>query len=80
IQKFHGFYHVKNNNGIDFMKYLQAKKQEKHSVLILKKTNVEQCTMNQVEEASQQVFEQFIALHNHVFPNTYYEGNEIIGR
>ena len=80
IQKFHGFYHVKNSNGIDFMKYLQAKKQEKHSVLILKKTNVEQCTINQVEEASQQVFEQFIVLHNNIFPNTYYEGNEIIER
>ena len=41
---------------------------------------MEQCTINQVEEASQQVFEQFIVLHNNIFPNTYYEGNEIIER
>ena len=33
-----------------------------------------------VEEALPQVFEQFIALHNHVFSNTYYDGNEIIER
>ncbi|KZD30439.1 acetyltransferase GNAT family [Bacillus cereus] len=79
IEKFYGFYHVENNNCARLMKNLYAKEQDRHSIFILNNI-VEQRIICNVEEALPQVFEQFIALHNHVFPNTYYEGNEIIER
>ncbi|GAB6451478.1 MULTISPECIES: GNAT family N-acetyltransferase [Bacillus] len=79
IEELYGFYHVENNNCARLMKNLHAKEQGRHSILILNNI-VEQRIICNVEEALPQVFEQFIALHNHVFPNTYYEGNEIIGR
>ncbi|HFJ9452360.1 GNAT family N-acetyltransferase [Bacillus tropicus] len=79
IEKFYGFYHVENNNCARLMKKLYAKEQDRHSIFILNNI-VEQRIICNVEEALPQVFEQFIALHNHVFPNTYYEGNEIIER
>ncbi len=79
IEKFYGFYHVENNNCARLMKDLHAKEQDRHSILILNNIVGKHIVCN-VEEALPQVFEQFIALHNHVFPNTYYEGNEIIER
>lgn len=79
IEEFYGFYHVENDNCARLMKNLHAKEQGRHSILILNNI-VEQRIICNVGEALPQVFEQFIALHNHVFPNTYYEGNEIIGR
>ncbi|ALQ66315.1 GNAT family N-acetyltransferase [Bacillus thuringiensis] len=79
IEELYGFYHVENNNCARLMKNLHAKEQGRHSILILNNI-VEQRIICNVEEALPQVFEQFIDLHNHVFPNTYYEGNEIIGR
>ena len=62
------------------MKDLHAKEQELHSIFRLSNSGVKQHTICNVEEALPQVFEPFIALHNRVFPNTYYEGNEIIER
>ena len=41
---------------------------------------MEERSICNVEEALPKVFGQFVALHNYVFPNTYYEGNEIIRR
>ena len=80
IEKFYGFYHVENNNCAHLMKVLHAKEQDRHSIFRLSNSGVKQHTICNVEEALPQVFEQFIALHNNVFPNTYYEGNEIIER
>ncbi len=79
IEKFYGFYHVENNNCARLMKDLHAKEQDRHSILILKNIPRKRVICN-VEEALPKVFEQFIALHNNVFPNTYYEGIEIIER
>ena len=61
------------------MRNLHAKEQGRHSILVLNNI-VEHRIICNVEEALPQVFEQFIALHNHVFSNTYYDGNEIIER
>ena len=80
IEKFYGFYHVKNNNCARLMKVLHAKEQDRHSIFSLSHNIVEERSICNVEEASLQVFEVFIALHNHVFSNTYYNGNEIIER
>lgn len=80
IEKFYGFYHVENNNCARLMKDLHAKKQERHSIFSLSNNIVEERSICNVEEALPKVFEQFISLHNNVFPNTYYEGNEIIER
>ncbi|WP_237982647.1 GNAT family N-acetyltransferase [Bacillus thuringiensis] len=79
IEKFYGFYHVENNNCARLMKDLHAKEQDRHSILILNNIVGQRVTCN-IEEISPPVFEQFISLHNHVFPHTYYEGNEIIER
>lgn len=80
IEKFSGFYHVENNNCARLMKDLHAKEQERHSIFRLSNSGVKQHTICNVEEALPKVFEQFISLHNHIFPNTYYEGYEIIER
>lgn len=80
IEKFYGFYHVENNNCARLMKDLHAKEKELHSIFRLSNSGVKQHTICNVEEALPQVFEPFIALHNNVFPNTYYDGNEIIER
>ncbi|MGH0426156.1 GNAT family N-acetyltransferase [Bacillus pretiosus] len=79
IEKFYGFYHVENNNCARLMKDLHAKEQDQHSILILKNIPRKRVICN-VEEALPKIFEQFIALHNNVFPNAYYEGIEIIER
>ncbi|HDX9631603.1 TPA: GNAT family N-acetyltransferase [Bacillus cereus] len=79
IEKFYGFYHVENNNCARLMKDLRAKEQDRHSILILN-NSVGQRVICNIEEISPPVFEQFSSLHNHVFPHTYYEGNEIIER
>lgn len=79
IERFYGFYHVENNNCARLMRNLHAKEQGRHSILVLNNI-VEHRIICNVEEALPQVFEQFIALHNHVFSNTYYDGNEIIER
>ena len=60
------------------MKDLRAKEQERHSIFRFSNSGVKQHHICNVEEALPQVFEQFISLHNHIFPNTYYKGNEII--
>ncbi len=78
IEKFYGFYHVENNNCACLMKDLRAKEQERHSIFRFSNSGVKQHHICNVEEALPQVFEQFISLHNHIFPNTYYKGNEII--
>ncbi len=80
IEKFYGFYHVENNNCARLMKELYAKEQDRHSIFSLSHSIVEERSICNVEEALPKVFEQFISLHNNTFPNTYYEGNEIIER
>ncbi|PFR47304.1 GNAT family N-acetyltransferase [Bacillus cereus] len=80
IEKFYGFYHVENNNCARLMKDLHAKEQGRHSMFSLSHNTVEERSICNIEEALPQMFEQFIALHNHVFSNTYYDGNEIIER
>lgn len=80
IEKFYGFYHVENNNCARLMKNLHAKEQDRHSIFSLSYNTVEERSICNVEEALPKVFGQFVALHNYVFPNTYYEGNEIIER
>lgn len=80
IEKFYGFYHMENNNCANLMKSVNAKEQDRHSIFSLSNNIVGQRIIYNVEEALPQVFEQFISLHNNVFPNTYYEGNEIIER
>ena len=80
IEKFYGFYHVENNNCARLMKDLHAKEQDQHSIFSLSHNIVEERSICNVEEALPKVFKQFISLHNNVFPNTYYEGNEIIER
>lgn len=80
IEKFYGFYHVENNNCARLMKNLYAKEQDRHSIFSLSHNIVEERSICNVEEALPKVFEQFISLHNHIFPNTYYKGNEIIER
>lgn len=80
IEKFYGFYHVENNNCARLMNKLHAKEQGRHSIFSLSHNTVEERSICNVEEALPKVFGQFVALHNYVFPNTYYEGNEIIRR
>ena len=80
IKNFSFFINEENVIGQKFMQMFGAKCTGNHQILLLKKENFQVENLMHSTLFNSYYFEAFVELHNTVFPNTYYNANDIVNR
>lgn len=80
VKEYYGFYNQENVNGRRFMEALQAEKKSTQIIMKMKNPQVDFQMEYEVQELESEFADSFVKLHDMVFKNTYYSGNEISGR
>lgn len=80
INEFHGFYNQENSNANQWMINLGAQKKSEQTILKLCKPESPFQLNHPVQEITPEYISSFIKLHDQTFPNTYYDGQEIIDK
>lgn len=80
INESHGFYNQENSNANQWMINLGAQKKSEQMILKLYKPEAPFKLNHPVQEITPEHFASFIELHDQAFPNTYYDGREIIDK
>ncbi|MFJ8530329.1 GNAT family N-acetyltransferase [Bacillus sp. NPDC094106] len=80
VHSFHGFFNKENKNAQEFMKYLSASEQGKHVILKMHASAFLYHPCLSIKSITPGLYKEFITLHDEEFPDTYYNGETIIGR
>ena len=78
ITEYDFFYEQKNLRAIEFATSLGAKKKLEHSILNLSIENLHLPSAKDKQELRLENYNDFIDLHDSLFPNTYLSGEQIV--
>ncbi|WP_425447235.1 GNAT family N-acetyltransferase [Dethiothermospora halolimnae] len=74
------FINIKNNNCLDLAKKLKFNKVSESKILEFNRSYLDNLDKEIINELTSKHYEDMKALHDRVFPNTYYSGKQIIDR
>ncbi|WP_034680387.1 GNAT family N-acetyltransferase [Caldalkalibacillus mannanilyticus] len=80
VHTYHGFYNEKHQYAKQFMNQLHAKEKDKHAILKANHSVYKHELNHCIQEFSLNYYDAFVELHESSFPNTYYNGPNIIER
>lgn len=80
IKKLNMFINKRNKNCIKFAEAIEFSRLGGHSILSIEEEEVSKLSDEVCLELSSEYHEEFIKLHNKIFPGTYYTGEDIICR
>lgn len=80
VSNFLAFYNEKNDKCIKWIEKLQAKSKGTNIILTVTKGTFKNQTYHSIKRISAHYEQEFIAMHDVGFPNTYYNGTTIINR
>jgi ribosomal protein S18 acetylase RimI-like enzyme len=80
IHTFQSFYNIKNQNGLSFADRLDFTKTSEETILTFNRESLHTLSHDTLQEVSKEHESEMKALHDSLFPNAYYSGNEILHR
>ncbi|MBM7587779.1 ribosomal protein S18 acetylase RimI-like enzyme [Bacillus pakistanensis] len=80
LNELHFFVNHQNERVSGFIKSLRARKKGEHKTFKINARQFSGASSEEIEELPTALNQAFIQLHNKVFPETYYTGEDILGR